>query len=187
MQISWTRLDSLESLVKSNKDPLGFKEEFKAQLEFVYVEMSSMTETERKTVRERIRGLRQLYRQSCNDQEYSTPSKPSEVRQDLETRPHLIGYAQDLQKESLASLQSTVSRIHDTKEIGQAVATQLQQQSEQIQAVAVSVDELGEAQTRALPMLKRMLKRTASSRSVHVLTLSILICVILILVLKFSK
>lgn len=85
---------------------------------------------------------------------------------------------------STASLERTISIINDTKEIGTAVAADLQKQTEQINNMYDDLYKIDDQVARSKKILARMARRVLSNKILWVLISLIIISLVVIVVLK---
>jgi len=83
-----------------------------------------------------------------------------------------------------ASLERTISIINDTKEIGTAVAADLQKQTEQINNMYDDLYKIDDQVARSKKILARMARRVLSNKILWVLISLIIISLVVIVVLK---
>lgn len=85
---------------------------------------------------------------------------------------------------STASLERTISIINDTKEIGTAVAADLQKQTEQINNMYDDLYKIDDQVARSKKILARMARRVLSNKILWVLISLIIISLVVTVVLK---
>lgn len=83
-----------------------------------------------------------------------------------------------------ASLERTISIINDTKEIGTAVAADLQKQTEQINNMYDDLYKIDDQVARSKKILARMARRVLSNKILWVLISLIIISLVVTVVLK---
>jgi len=103
---------------------------------------------------------------------------------DMETSGGMMTYGKELQKQSLESLQRTVGVVGDTQTVARETAVKIAQQTDQIKKMYDELYEIDDMLKRSRKIIARMLRKTASSKTVWILVFCVIVGIALIIYFK---
>lgn len=145
-------------------------------LETVRLDREDLETKDQLQLRECAKKYRQLQRDELFEREIN--DKP------ITTNNELVEHGQTVLNETISSEQRIVSMIEDTKAIGQHVAIKIQSQEEGISKTNQKLDEIDSVLGQSMKTIGRMAKRTAQSKVIWILLISLLVLIIIVIVLK---
>ena len=151
----------------------------RTEIEIIRLDRESLTDEEKNQFRVCLKKYRQLQRDALFQRECT--DKP------LTTSSELIDHGQNVLKQSIEAEQRMVSLVEDTKEIARTVMVKIDTQTETIQKHNDDLNGLDDSLSRSLKIIGKMLKRTAGSKVIWMLSFLLIIMIVVVIVLSVKS
>jgi len=168
------------------------KDELKHQLVhdilplFELIKLDAKTDEVSKQNFQFVREAKNKIKQLKNDIEWVPSQKETDQSDITDTPESLMEHGRTIQQQDQKSLESVIGVLHDTQDIGKQTAIKIDEQTEKMKKYQDNLFEIDDTLLRARKIIARMLRKTASSKTVWILILLIVVSLAIYLILKFK-